>query len=72
MVPYVGSVVDVLTQFTGGLRNSLGYNGSRNMQDFHEKVEFRMITGAGLRENHPHDVQLYKDAPNYKGVYEGN
>ncbi len=65
-IPYAGSVKDVLIQFIGGLKNSFGYLGARNIEEFNQKAIFKLITGAGLRENHPHDIVLEKDAPNYK------
>lgn len=67
-IPYVGMVNDVLDQFIGGLRNSLGYHGAPTISAMKQLAELKMITGAGLRENHPHDVTIYKDAPNYKGL----
>jgi IMP dehydrogenase len=66
LVPYSGSVSGVLHQFTGGLRSSLGYNGSRTIDELQSKGRFVRITEAGKREAHPHDVEYVKDAPNYK------
>ncbi|MEO8376820.1 MAG: IMP dehydrogenase, partial [Candidatus Sumerlaeota bacterium] len=66
LVPYSGNVSGVLHQFTGGLRSSLGYNGSRTIADLQSKGRFVRITEAGKREAHPHDVEYVKDAPNYK------
>ena len=65
MVPFRGAVRDVIHQFVGGLRYSFGYCGSRNIQEFHEKARFVRVSAAGLREAHPHDVVVTKDAPNY-------
>lgn len=65
MVPYRGTVRAVIHQFAGGLRYSLGYCGSRNLQEFQEKARMVRVTSAGLREAHPHDVVITKDAPNY-------
>jgi IMP dehydrogenase len=66
MVPYAGSVNEVLDQYIGGLRQSLGYNGCRTIPELQERARFKRITAAGVRESHPHDVTLTKDAPNYK------
>jgi len=66
MVPYAGSVNDVLNQFIGGLRHALGYSGRRNINELKENGKFIRVTEAGRREAHPHDVIITKDAPNYK------
>ncbi len=65
MVPFRGAVRDVIHQFVGGLRYSLGYCGSHNIEELHEKARFVRVSSAGLREAHPHDVVVTKDAPNY-------
>ncbi len=65
MVPYRGAVRDVIHQFVGGLRYSLGYCGARTIDEFHDKARFVRVSAAGLREAHPHDVVVTKDAPNY-------
>ena len=65
MVPFRGPVRGVIHQFVGGLRYSLGYCGSRTIAEFHEKARFVRVSTAGLREAHPHDVVVTKDAPNY-------
>jgi len=65
MVPFRGSVNDVVFQFVGGVRYSFGYCGAHNLAEFQEKAKFVRITSAGLREAHPHDVTIIKDAPNY-------
>jgi IMP dehydrogenase len=65
-VPYKGSIAAILFQLTGGLRASLGYCGCANIQEFHEKAEFVEISSAGMRESHVHDVQITKEAPNYR------
>ena len=65
-VPYKGPVGNVLHQLAGGLRAAMGYVGAKDIQDFHDKAEFVRITGAGLRESHVHDVQITKEAPNYR------
>jgi IMP dehydrogenase len=66
LVPYSGPVSAVLHQFTGGLRASLGYNGTRTIALLQEKARFIRVTEAGKREAHPHDVEYIKDAPNYR------
>lgn len=68
LVPYRGSTAEVLHQFVGGLRNSLGYCGSRDLREFQSKVRFCRVSSAGLREAHPHDIKINKDAPNYTPV----
>lgn len=65
-VPYKGSISAILFQLTGGLRASLGYCGCASIQEFHEKAEFVEISSAGMRESHVHDVQITKEAPNYR------
>ena len=65
-VPYRGSVRDVLFQLEGGLRASMGFCGAGSLPEFRRKAKFVRITGAGLRESHPHDVTITKEAPNYE------
>lgn len=65
LVQYRGSVEYVLNQFTGGLRFSLGYCGARDLDELRQKARFIRVSTAGLREAHPHDVRVTKDAPNY-------
>ncbi|TSO25738.1 IMP dehydrogenase [Lactobacillus sp. LL6] len=65
-VAYKGDVSDVIFQIDGGLRSGMGYVGAANISELIENAQFVKITGAGLRESHPHDVQITKDAPNYK------
>ena len=65
MIPYRGSVSDVLNQYLGGLRFSLGYLGARDIPALQQNARFVRISAAGLHEAHPHDVILHKDAPNY-------
>ncbi len=65
MVPFKGKLKDVLYQLTGGLRASMGYVGARAIEDLYQKGKFIKITNAGLRESHPHDVIITKEAPNY-------
>jgi IMP dehydrogenase len=65
-VPYKGSVVAVIFQMAGGLRASMHYCGCASVADMHEKAEFVEISSAGMRESHVHDVQITKEAPNYR------
>ena len=65
-VPYKGSVVAILFQMAGGLRASMGYCGCATIDDMRNRAEFVQITAAGIRESHVHDVQITKEAPNYR------
>ena len=65
-VPYKGSMVTIVFQMGGGLRASMGYCGCATIEDMHNKAEFVEITSAGIRESHVHDVQITKEAPNYR------
>ncbi|MEB0139472.1 MULTISPECIES: IMP dehydrogenase [unclassified Undibacterium] len=65
-VPYKGSVLAILYQLVGGVRSSMGYCGCASIDDLHTKAEFVEITSAGMRESHVHDVQITKEAPNYR------
>ena len=65
-VPYKGSVVSILFQQAGGLRASMGYCGCATIEDMRSSAEFVQITAAGIRESHVHDVQITKEAPNYR------
>ncbi len=65
-VPYKGSVVAIIYQMAGGLRASMGYCGCATIEDMRNKAEFVEITAAGIRESHVHDVQITKEAPNYR------
>ena len=65
-VPYKGSVVDVIHQLMGGLRASMGYVGADSIKNMHSKSNFVHITNAGIKESHVHDVQITKEAPNYR------
>ena len=65
VVPYKGPVGDVLYQLIGGLRSGMGYVGARNIDELKEKGEFVIITNAGIRESHPHDITITNEAPNY-------
>ncbi len=64
-VPYRGPVGDVLFQMVGGLRSGMGYCGVADIPSLQRDVEFVQITAAGLRESHPHDVTITREAPNY-------
>ena len=65
-VPYKGSVVAVIHQLMGGLRSSMGYAGCATIREMRERTELVEITAAGVRESHVHDVQIVKEAPNYR------
>ena len=65
-VPYKGSVVAIIFQMAGGLRASMGYCGCPTIDAMREQAEFVQITAAGIRESHVHDVQITKEAPNYR------
>ena len=64
-VPFKGPLADTIYQMIGGLRSGMGYVGCANIPEMHEKAQFVRITGAGLKESHPHDIQITKEAPNY-------
>ncbi len=64
-VPYKGKVSDTVYQLMGGLRSGMGYVGCGTIPEMHEKARFVRITGAGLKESHPHDIYITKEAPNY-------
>jgi IMP dehydrogenase len=65
-VPYKGPLSGVIHQLLGGLRSSMGYMGCESVAKFRTEAKFVRITGAGVRESHAHDVQITKEAPNYK------
>jgi IMP dehydrogenase len=65
-VPYKGSMVSIVFQMSGGLRASMGYSGCATINDMQNTAEFVEITAAGIRESHVHDVQITKEAPNYR------
>jgi len=65
-VPYKGALVNVITQLMGGVRASMGYTGCATIEEMRTKPEFIRVTGAGMRESHVHDVQITKEAPNYR------
>ncbi len=64
-VPYKGPLKDTIHQLIGGLRSGMGYCGAGTIEELKNDTQFVRITGAGLRESHPHDVQITKEAPNY-------
>jgi IMP dehydrogenase len=64
-VAYKGPLADTIHQLIGGLRSGMGYCGTANLEQLKEDTQFVRISGAGLRESHPHDVQITKEAPNY-------
>lgn len=66
-VPYRGPLADTIYQILGGLRAGMGYCGCKTLQQLKTETQFVRITGAGLRESHPHDVNITKEAPNYSG-----
>ncbi|MAK55997.1 MAG: IMP dehydrogenase [Pusillimonas sp.] len=65
-VAYKGSVIAIIYQLVGGVRASMGYCGCASIEEMHQKAEFVEITAAGFRESHVHDVQITKEAPNYR------
>ena len=65
-VPYKGSLVNVIHQLVGGLRSSMGYTGCATLAEMRTKPEFVRVSAAGMRESHVHDVQIIKEAPNYR------
>lgn len=64
-IPYKGPLADTIYQLVGGIRSGMGYCGTANLEEMRENAQFVRMTGAGLRESHPHDVQITKEAPNY-------
>ncbi len=64
-VPYKGPVADTIYQLVGGLRAGMGYCGCETIPELHARAQFVRITGAGLKESHPHDIYITKEAPNY-------
>lgn len=64
-VPYKGTLSDTVFQLVGGIRSGMGYCGCPTIEDLHDKAKFVRITGAGLKESHPHDIYITKEAPNY-------
>ncbi|ANU21819.1 IMP dehydrogenase [Planococcus donghaensis] len=64
-MPYKGPLSDTIHQLLGGIRAGMGYCGTKDLQVLREEAQFIRMTGAGLRESHPHDVQITKESPNY-------
>ena len=64
-LPYKGPLTETIYQLVGGIRSGMGYCGTKDLQELRESAQFVRMTGAGLRESHPHDVQITKEAPNY-------
>jgi len=67
MVPFRGPVNSTIYQLIGGLKSSMGYCGSENLKSFHKNNKFIEISSAGVKESHPHEVSIVKEAPNYQG-----
>jgi len=65
-VPYKGPLQPVIHQLLGGLRSSMGYTGNATIDEMRTRPEFVRVTGAGMKESHVHDVQITKEAPNYR------
>ncbi|MFZ1827125.1 MAG: IMP dehydrogenase, partial [Chitinophagales bacterium] len=63
-VPFKGTIEEVMVQYIGGLRAGMGYAGAKNIEEL-KKAQFVQITSSGIRESHPHDVVITKEAPNY-------
>lgn len=68
-VPYKGPISETIAQLVGGLRQGMGYCGANTLEELRNTAEFCKITGAGLRESHPHDVWITKEPPNYSSPY---
>jgi len=66
MVAYKGPIKETIGQLLGGIRSSMGYCGVKNIEQFQAKSEFIQITSAGVKESHPHDVNITKESPNYR------
>ena len=64
-IPYKGTLADAIYQIVGGIRAGMGYTGAKDLQTLRDTAQFVKMTGAGLIESHPHDVQMIKEAPNY-------
>ena len=70
MVPYKGQLADYVYQLVGGVRSSMGYVGARTLDEFAARAQFIRVTGAGVRESHPHDIRITREAPNYSGDFD--
>jgi IMP dehydrogenase len=64
-VPFKGILAETIYQMIGGLRSGMGYCGAHNIDELRKNSQFIRITAAGLRESHPHDIQITKESPNY-------
>ena len=64
-VAYKGAAADIVFQMVGGIKSGMGYTGAEDIQALHDKAQFIEMSGAGLIESHPHDVQITNEAPNY-------
>ena len=71
-VPYKGSLADYVYQLVGGLKAGMGYCGTPNIEELHERARFIEVTGAGVQENHPHDIVITQEAPNYTSFTSGD
>ncbi len=71
-VPFKGPLRDTMAQLVGGLRSGMGYVGAGSLVELRDRAEFQKITNAGLRESHPHDVQITKEPPNYSSPWGGS
>ena len=65
MVPYRGNVYQTIYQLIGGLKSAMGYTGNLTINEMREKSKFVQITASGMKESHPHDMKITKEAPNY-------
>jgi IMP dehydrogenase len=65
-VPYKGKLSDIVFQLVGGLKSAMGYCGVKNIKNLKSKTKFIRVTAAGVKESHPHDVTITKEAPNYQ------
>jgi IMP dehydrogenase len=65
VIPYRGTVSEIIYQFVGGLKSAMGYCGCKTIDEMRKKARFIRITQAGRTENHPHDIMITEDAPNY-------
>jgi len=65
-VPYKGPVGNIIHQLVGGLKAAMGYTGNATIGEMQKNCQFLRITGAGLRESHVHDVEIMREAPNYR------
>ena len=66
MVPLKGEVKETIHQLIGGVRSSMGYCGAKSIQELYKKAKFIRITGSGIKESHPHDINITKESPNYR------